>query len=111
MRKFIAGLLLLPVAPLWAETLPADPTRPAPGIYQSAAAVKAQQIFTLNGLTTGKQRNSAVVNGQQVVVGDRVDGALVLAIDTAGVTLATGSGEQFIAAGERKGFSKVKRGE
>ncbi len=67
-----------------------DPTRP-PGLPPPAAAAAAPPPhYQLTSILIAQQRRIAVVNGRQVQVGDRVDGARVEAIAPDRVTLRKG---------------------
>ena len=110
MHKLLGMIALLLSAPLLAETLPGDPTRPANVILQKVAKAATEQPYTLSWLLTGKQQNQAIVNGQRVRVGDYVDGARVQSVTPAGVTLEKGGRQWQIALAAPAGFSKVKSG-
>ena len=58
------------------ETL-RDPTRP---FSQQLSTRSPQQKFELQAVFRSADRRVAVVNGRRVVVGDKVDGATVIAI-------------------------------
>lgn len=90
-----------------AETLPADPTKPAVNVVVGNAAEKTQQYF-VSSLITGKKNNLAVVNGQRVQAGDIVDGAKIVAVSRKGVQLEVSGEKKFISLTERQGFSKTK---
>lgn len=111
MPKFTLFITLLLGSPLlYADTLPADPTRPLATFFATDKQVAPDQGYILSALITGKSNPSAVINGQRVQVGDRVDGAEVMNISKQGVTLNTGTEFQTVSLAERAGFSKVKRG-
>lgn len=57
------------------------------------AATPSQQTFRLQGIFYNPTRPSAVVNGNSVFVGDKVDGWSVTAISSKTVTLQNGSGQ------------------
>lgn len=85
MVKTLFRLLLATTAALgpWVQ---ADPTRPpgwgvAPAVSESARPLQLQQI------TRYGSQASAVINNQLVAVGDSVDGARVMAIQTDRVVL------------------------
>ncbi|MDH5327245.1 MAG: hypothetical protein OEZ68_05590 [Gammaproteobacteria bacterium] len=71
----------------------ADPTRPlySKGAKQKRAAIPAPitpaSRFDLSAVLVSGQRTVAVVNGQILLPGDRVDGAVVAKIDPGSVTL------------------------
>lgn len=90
-----------------AETLPADPTKPAFNVEVGDLVEKAQQ-YSVSSLITGKKQNLAVINGQRVKVGDAVDGAKVIAVSRKGVQLEVSGEKKFISIAERQGFSKTK---
>ena len=90
-----------------AETLPADPTKPAFNVVVGATTDKAQQ-YSVRSLITGKKHNLAVINGQRVHAGDVVDGAKVVAVSRKGVQLEVSGEKKFISLTERQGFSKTK---
>jgi MSHA biogenesis protein MshK len=74
---------LLPLAQVVAE--PADPTVPSrpnhPGQYGTG--------WALHSTLVGLERRGAVINGQRVQVGDRIDGARVVRIEPGEVLLDT----------------------
>lgn len=76
-------LALLPLAQGVAE--PADPTAPSrpngPGQYGKG--------WALHSTLVGPERRGAVINGQRVQVGDRIDGARVARIEAGEVLLDT----------------------
>lgn len=76
---------------LGTENLP-DPTRPATFGAASPAAVKAPS-YSVSSVVIGSDRRLAVVNGQTVSEGDRVDGARVVAVLAGGVRLQRGGRE------------------
>ena len=98
------GLMLS--SPLYADQLPADPTRPSASVPQ--VADMRQQEYRLTSLITGKKKNLAVINGKRVQVGDRLEDARVVAISPNGVLLDLRGEQIFISLTERSGFSKVK---
>lgn len=67
------------------ERLP-DPTRP-PGLGAPSRTIAKVPTYTVSSVVIGAQRRLAVVNGETVAEGDRVDGARVLAVLAAGVRL------------------------
>ncbi len=94
-----------------AGQLPSDPTQPMQGVVSYAIEAKDQvQEYKVNSLITGKKQSVAVVNGQRVFVGDEVNGARVLEINSKGVRMNIRGEQKFISLAERKGFSKVKSG-
>ena len=67
------------------DNLP-DPTRPS-GVLESTGGMPAQQGFVLQGTTVSARQRVAVINGQRLTVGERIDGAIVAAIQPFQVTL------------------------
>jgi hypothetical protein len=71
-----------------AAALP-DPTRP----YQYGAQVEIEQVldekvqWRLSGIRINENKRSAILNGKLVKEGDKLDGAVVLEIKPAAVTL------------------------
>lgn len=90
-----------------AESLPADPTKPAFKTVLNDVSDQPQQ-FVVSSLITGKKQNLAVINGQRVREGDLVQGAKVIAISRKGVRLEVLGEQQFISLTNRQGFSKTK---
>jgi hypothetical protein len=110
-HKLVIGLsFCICSSSVLAERLPADPTRPAAGMYHLSPAKRVAPVYKVSSLVTGKKKNTAVVNGQRVEVGDLVDSATVLSISREGVMLDIGNKQQLISLSEREGFSKVKSG-
>ncbi|MDP2347754.1 MAG: hypothetical protein Q8N34_08510 [Gammaproteobacteria bacterium] len=66
-----------------------DPTRPAGATLSQTefAAVPGRPTYTVTFIRAGSTNNVAVINGQVVSRGDRIDGALVKAIDDDSVLL------------------------
>jgi hypothetical protein len=87
----LAGLVLAGSAR--ASELP-DPTRPEIAVPASSERAAAASRFELRAVLIGRGRRVAVINGKPVEVGDRIDGAEVLAIGTGGVRLRTPEGER-----------------
>ena len=111
LKKLAFMLIMMTSCFVNAERLPSDPTQPALGVssYAIAAKDKAQE-YKVSSLITGKKQSVAVVNGQRVHVGDEVNGATVLEINSKGVRINIRGEQKFISLAERKGFSKVKSG-
>lgn len=94
--KFFALAILL--CPLWtnAQEVLRDPTRPyyaraATGSSNGGGArAGAVTTFNVTAIFTSDLRRVAVVNGQRVIEGDRVDGATVIEILTDRLTLNVG---------------------
>lgn len=89
MRALCLLMLVLSLnGPTWAgdvlDNLP-DPTRPS-GAADSGA-VPTQQGFVLQGTTVSARQRVAVINGQRLTVGERINGATVVAIQPFQVTL------------------------
>lgn len=80
----IVGFLLL-CLPL-AQAGLVDPTRP-PGVSSAKPAGPAKPRWVLNSTLIAPQRRVAIINGQRVVRGDKVNGATVIGIDAGGVLL------------------------
>ncbi|WP_415899524.1 hypothetical protein ACMXYR_16145 [Neptuniibacter sp. QD29_5] len=111
MPKLVILLItLLGSSCIYAERLPADPTKPLATYVSVGDIKKPEQGYVLSSLIVGKRIPSAIINGQRVQKGDLVDGAEVVEINRTGVKLNTGSEYQMISLAERKGFSKVKSG-
>ena len=112
MLKQITGLLLAGTFSLSAiaAKLPADPTQPAQGFVVAVEKQEVANEFLVSSLVTGKRKNSAVVNGQRVNVGDTVDGAEVVAISRRGVVLSINNQQKTVTLAGRSGLSKVKSG-
>lgn len=83
---FCLGLAAMPIAGFADPfaNLP-DPTRPSG--WQDGGGSPVNQGLVLQSTTVSSSRRSAVVNGQRVAVGDRVDGATVTEIQAFQVTL------------------------
>ncbi len=87
--SLLIGLLLLGVStPVIADEVLRDPTRP-----YSARAVRTLNapVFTVNAIFSSAERRVAIVNGQRVGVGGRVDGATVVSIDKNQLVLTIGN--------------------
>lgn len=67
------------------DNLP-DPTRPS-GVLENGGGMPAQQGFVLQGTTVSPRQRVAVINGQRLTVGERIDGATVSSIQPFQVTL------------------------
>lgn len=90
MRSLWLVLLALCLnGPTWAgdllDNLP-DPTRPS-GMLENGGGMPAQQGFVLQGTTVSTRQRVAVINGQRLTVGERIDGATVASIQPFQVTL------------------------
>ena len=75
---------LLSIAPLVvdAQEVLRDPTRPysARAVTSPTGGGKAVSTYKVTAIFTSDMRRVAVVNGQRVIEGDRVDGATVVEI-------------------------------
>lgn len=109
-KLLILIVTLLGSSAIYAERLPADPTKPLTAYVKVGDVKQPEQGYVLSSLIVGKRMPSAIINGQRVQKGDLVDGAKVVEINRTGVKLNTGSEYQIISLAERKGFSKVKSG-
>lgn len=91
----LSGLLvvLMPAGRGSAASLP-DPTRPPQRFISPAAPGSAvPKSWQLGSILIAPQRRVAVINGRPVSVGDRVNGAKVVAIESNQVRLQRGSRE------------------
>lgn len=78
-----AVLLFAPLLTDAAESL-RDPTRP----YSARPSVPVRAVaFSVTAIFTSQKRRVAIVNGQRVTEGDRVDGATVVEILKASLRL------------------------
>lgn len=92
---FWGGLLvmLMPAGRGYTAPLP-DPTRPPQRFVEPlASGADAEKNWQLGSILISPQRRVAVINGQPLSVGDRVDGAQVLAVEPGQVRLRRGSRE------------------
>ncbi|MBE9396825.1 hypothetical protein IOQ59_06060 [Pontibacterium sp. N1Y112] len=106
MRNLIlAGAVVLSMQ-VSANELPGDPTRPTAYKTVVKTTQVAKRHFTLSYLMVGEKRRVAVVNGQQVVPGSRVDGARVLTITPDGVRLQVGNQRRTLLINKQTGFKK-----
>lgn len=89
MNAVLSITLLMASAFAAAELL--DPTRPhgwrASASIPAEAGPQPDDMLLLQGIFHRAGRRTAIINGQRVVIGDRVAGAEVLAIGRHGVTL------------------------
>ncbi len=82
------GLLLLSIsAPVVADEVLRDPTRPYAA--RTARSLGTPE-FTVNAIFSSAERAVAIVNGQRVTVGERVDGATVVSIEKNQLVLTIG---------------------
>ncbi len=97
MPRLVVVLLALTLSNVAIAQEMRDPTRP----YKPAAVRKAiQPSFVVNAIFVSSRRQVAVVNGQRVTVGDRIDGAVVTDIEKHQITLEM-DGQAFTAAMKR----------
>jgi len=71
-----------------AEDILRDPMRPH---TTHTAPAQSTTRFTVNAIFIATDRRVAIVNGQRVTVGERVDGATVVSISRNELTLTIGS--------------------
>jgi len=89
-RLFALALLAAAPFAFAAEALP-DPTRPPPEYFTGAdASVTTTAGPTLQSVFISKTHRSAIINGQSVVVGDKVGNEQVVAIRDGEVVLRDG---------------------
>lgn len=96
MFRYLSLAFLLAAAPLQADTLYRDPMRP----YEppSAATSRAEPAgFRLSTVLISSSRRVAVINGQVCRVGEWVDGAEVIAIESDWVRLRVDSRDVVVA--------------
>jgi MSHA biogenesis protein MshK len=70
-----------------------DPTRPPQMSHHAPPPAPVPRDFVLQSTRVSGELRSAVINGRVVAVGDRVDGAQVLALESARARLRDSSGE------------------
>jgi MSHA biogenesis protein MshK len=80
-------LALLPLTQGMAE--PADPTAPSRPNHTGQNPGQHGTGWALHSTLVGPERRGAVINGQRVQVGDRIDGARVARIEAGEVLLDT----------------------
>lgn len=88
LRALLSALLFLPMVG-HAVTVP-DPTRPARGQLAEAVAVDAsapRDALVLQSTLVGIGQRSAILNGRRYRLGDRIDGAELVAIGSGWVRL------------------------
>ena len=86
-RLPIIALIAIWAGPGQAEALP-DPTRPYQyGTVQVEQGQDAKVQWRLSGVRINADKRSAILNGKLVKEGDKLDGAVVLEIKPAEVTL------------------------
>jgi hypothetical protein len=95
-RRKVRGLalFLLACAPPLVAADPSDPTRPPPGFSEQGRVGAAPQEppLLLSSLFLMGNKSYAVVDGQVVRVGDKLEAGRVGKIDEAGVWLQTATG-------------------
>lgn len=92
MRRILAFLITSSMAAIGLAQAP-DPTRPAGAVSGTAAAERGVQVVIVR--SRGK-KSAAVINGQYVEVGDKVDGRRVLKITESEVVLKGDSGREAV---------------
>lgn len=95
----LATLLFAASLPLRAESL-VDPTRPPASIAAPANAEPSGSQpggYTLSSIRTAGKSRRALINGQWVRPGARVDGARVVTIHETEVVLATETGRETLS--------------
>lgn len=109
----IAWLLLCSIshAATGAYTLPSgeivqDPTLPADWQVAREAAAQPTKQFQLNYILSSSERSLAMINGQRVGEGDRVNGARVVRITAESVTLNVDGQTRVLQTKARKSVKK-----
>jgi len=110
-RLSLVTLFVSAAGNLGAEEL-ADPMRPpdsqdAPN--SAEAPVAPRPALTLQSTLVSGDRRSAVINGRSVGVGERVNGARVVAISASGVRLRDGRGVFTLRLPSAGGLQRVDR--
>ncbi len=82
-----------------------DPTRPS-GWRAAPAGKSVAQVFTLNYVINTDSRRQAMINGQKVEEGGRVNGARVLRINEDSVVVSVNGQQQTLRINAIKGFRK-----
>ena len=96
MARSLILLLLLLAAPAGAAGLP-DPTRPAlPEMQESTEGAAATTGPRLTMVRIGAKRRMAVIDGQEVTVGSRVNDMRVVRIGEEGVVLKGPAGTEVL---------------
>ena len=98
------GLLLSAAGALAAGKLPADPMRPPESGSAAGDSLTGtdkgkgtREAYTLTAIRIGERQHRATINGRSVTVGEKVDGARVVAIEAQSVTLLRNGKKQRIA--------------
>jgi MSHA biogenesis protein MshK len=99
-RTVLAAAILCQWLPAWGQKL-ADPTRPPPEwvARQAKGGTPAQEgtpeaPSQLQSLILGGTRKYAIIDGQLVGVGDKINDARVVSVTSAGVILRSEKGAQ-----------------
>jgi hypothetical protein len=92
-QRLATGVLLACVFPAWAADL-GDPTRPPAGFSEQPQAVDAPREAPLlvSSVFLMARKPYALVDGQAVRVGDKLEAGRVTKIDETGVWLKTANG-------------------
>jgi len=102
-------VFIFPTAAL-SEALPSDPTQP--DSWQQTISVGGEEDratqFEVSSVLSGSHRQSAVVNGRRVKVGDTVGGAEVLQISTTGVSLQVDDEQRFISVSDNTQLKRIR---
>ena len=86
--------------------LPGDPTQPANFTPVKRQKVIVRRSYSVSYIKADEQNSAAIINGTLVSLGDRVDGARVLAIDPERVTLRTPTGVRHFVLGASANIKK-----
>ena len=93
LRVLLALCLMVGSGVVWGDAV-RDPTRPPQAAPPAnPAPVPVRRDHVLQSTRVAGELRSAVINGRVVSAGDRVDGALVVAVDVARVRLRDHHGE------------------
>lgn len=92
--RFLTGLIFVTSAITFgaSSTVMADPTRPPSPAeirawFQSDSATPARRAWQLQSVLLSEHRSVAIINGQRLGVGDRIDQAEIVAIEPGRVVL------------------------
>jgi MSHA biogenesis protein MshK len=97
MRVLIAVLVLAASFAARAEELPLkDPMRPNVVAGPASGAPRAEPGFELTAVLVSDSRRIAVVNGRICHVGDRVNGAEIVAIEQGSIRIRRAAGDVLI---------------
>lgn len=83
-----------------------DPTRPADWQTVREAAAEPAKQFLLNYILSSNERSQALINGQRVGEGDRINGARVMRITAESVTLNVDGQQRVLRTQNRKAVKK-----